>query len=151
MSDVPEVPTGLSEAERVALAEQLAGAELRPSMLKPPSKATQDAYRRRFNHYAEWCRGQGYQFGPDTVSTAKVDEYIRAQVLAGDLRPSTLGVAVAALTFYAERAGIDVPDMRQARRMIAALTDRYVREEIPPAYTLKPRGVPSAIVPPDEG
>lgn len=150
----PTAPTGLSEAEREALAEQLASAELRPSILNPPASSTQDAYRRRFNHYAEWARAQGYQFGPDTVTTAKVDEYIRDQVRVGALRPSTLRVAVAALAFYAERAGIEVPDMRQAKQMVQALFDRYEREEIPKAYTVVgkgPRAARSTRVRPDTG
>lgn len=81
--------------------------EMRRS-IRPYSKATQDAHRRRFRRWQEWCQAQGYQWQPEFITAEKLHEWTLHMVTVQRYAPPTIWQALRALEVIAERAGVHV-------------------------------------------
>jgi hypothetical protein len=118
-------------------------AELRPSLTKPKSRDTEDCYRRRVAHYQVWCdRIAKEQPGVEHITTAKVEAFVAEQIRRWEtedpkkpqdqfyrrLVPDTMLQAINALVDVAERAGLPVPNDREAKEMVKRFRVKYNRE-----------------------
>lgn len=140
-----------------------AASELRPALVREYSDGTLDCYQRRLAHYDQWCIATRLQAGPENITTAKVLDYVRAQIArwtkadvepldeAVDegrrLRPETIKQAINALVYHGERSAASTPDDREAKELVRRFTTWY-NAKYPPAWRVAGRRSPRKRRPP---
>lgn len=116
--------------------------ELRPSLLTEYSDQTLAAYGRGWRRFQGWLASQGYQTDVTLLTADRLLEYVSAQVQEAALTPSTLQQTCNAVIYFAERAGIELPDARQAKEQVRRYQRARDADGVVPAWRVPGRRTP---------